>query len=115
MMAGTMMSKWLVYHYDCRWIEQGNHNSIDNLFSFFFYHNTLMRRGNGSVVRSLPPNPKVPGSIPGLVGVKLCVTFCPAFSLKFTQLSLFPSKMSASMHDRSGCQMGLNVLSAHWG
>ena len=36
MMAGTMMSKWLVYHYDCRWIEQGNHNSIDILFLIFF-------------------------------------------------------------------------------
>ena len=37
------------------------HSLFNDLFSAFL-------GGVGAVVRSLPPNPKVPGSIPGFVG-----------------------------------------------
>ena len=43
---------------------------------------------DGAVVRSLPPNPKVPGSIPGLV--EGWISVWPSFPLKFTQLSILP-------------------------
>ena len=47
-----------------------------------------IRGGVGAVVRSLLPNPEVPGSIPGQV--EGWIFGCPFFPLEFTQLSLLP-------------------------
>ena len=42
-------------------------------------------------LRSLPPNPEVPGSIPGLV--EGWIFRWPSFPLKFTQLSILPGSV----------------------
>ena len=72
--------------------------------------------GVGAVVRSLPSNPKVPGSIPGSAETGIFATFFPAK----VHSAFHPSevgKMSTSMHRllRSGCNLRLYMLPVRWG
>ena len=52
--------------------------------------------GVDAVVRSLPPNPKVPGSIPGLV--ECWISVWPSFPLKFTFRPSELNKLITSIH-----------------
>ena len=52
---------------------------------------TLFNKGLAQWLRSLPPNPEVPGSIPGLV--EGWIFGRPSFPLKFTQLSILPGSV----------------------
>ena len=51
----------------------------------------LKAEGLAQWLRSLPPNPEVPGSIPGLV--EAWIFGWPSFPLKFTQLSILPGSV----------------------
>ena len=57
----------------------------------FFHVLTLLAEGLAQWLRSMRPNPEVPGSIPGLVEGWLFGW--PSFPLKFTQLSILPGSV----------------------